>query len=239
MADARITQAAALALTAADPAPGARITQAAALALTDQAAEAARITQAAVLAATQHTLEAQITQASALVLADLVPCLTRWAQCWKITRRDGEVLGFTSLDRDLDFGGITYRACASLSASASELAALLGQVGNMELAGIIDDDAVSEDDLYGGLYDQASVEVWMVPWQNAGGECPFRLAAGVTGNLSHGDRGFSMEVLTPGAMLAQQALLQTYTPGCRFELGDARCGVDLDALIVAGAVTSV
>lgn len=79
----------------------------------------------------------------------------------------------------------------------------------------------------------------MVPWQNAGGECPFRLAAGVTGNLSHGDRGFSMEVLTPGAMLGQQALLQTYTPGCRFELGDARCGVDLDALTVAGAVTSV
>ncbi|WP_310417958.1 DUF2163 domain-containing protein [Mycoplana sp. BE70] len=35
---------------------------------------------------------------------------TTVCQCWRVTRRDGTVLGFTEHDRDLVFAGLTYRA---------------------------------------------------------------------------------------------------------------------------------
>jgi hypothetical protein len=38
--------------------------------------------------------------------------VTTLATCWKITRRDGVVLGFTDHVRDLDVDGVTYRAAS-------------------------------------------------------------------------------------------------------------------------------
>lgn len=236
MTQSRNTQSAALALTGGGG--QARATQSAALVLGAPAPHS-RVTQSQALAFYAGGGPAKVTQSAALLLADAVPCLTRWAQCWRIERTDGEVFNFTSLDRELQFRGETYTPCDSLSASASEMAAMIGSVGNQELAGVIADDSISERDLYGGLFDRAKLEVWLVPWDNSGGETPRRLLAGVTGNLSQGERGYTLEVITPGGLLQQRPLLQTFTPSCRWELGDSRCTVDLDALAVNGTVTGV
>ena len=61
-----------------------------------------------------------VTQAGVEVLHKARPCTTRLAQIWIITRADGDVFRFTSLDRDLTFGGQTYTACHSLTPSASQ-----------------------------------------------------------------------------------------------------------------------
>lgn len=235
MANARATQAPVLVLGAG---PEARITQGPVLVLSEIQAEAARATQVPALALAEGASSARVTQGPVLVLADSTPCLTQWAECWKITRRDGEVFAFTSLDRDVEFRGVTYKACDSLSASAMELGAMLGETGNLELAGIISDDSIREDELFAGLFDGADVEVWMVPWKDDG-TTPWRMAVGRTGKMSQGDRGFKMEVLTFGALLQQQALVETYTPSCRWDLGDSRCTVALGPLTVSGTVESV
>lgn len=254
--EARITQQATLVLSAADS--DTRVTQLVALALAEQMDIApARITQlatlvmyepmpmpyitqATALVLAEYDADIRVTQLAALVLADHVPCLTRWAQCWTITRTDGEVFAFTSLDRPLTFRGVVHYPCRSLQASAVELSTIVGVTGSMELRGILSDSGVSEADLYNGLFDGANIEIWMVPWDNSGGEIPFRLMAGVTGANSIGDTDFSQEILTPSAQLQQKALLETYTPGCRYSFGnqvDPRCPVDLVALTVSGSVT--
>ena len=181
----------------------------------------------------------RVTQAVVLVLArEMTPCFTHWAQCWRIERRDGEVFRFTSHDRPLTIQCESYGPCYSLAASASELGTLLGAPGNVELAGIVADAAITEADLYAGLFDRARVEIWLVPW-DIENPVPRLLTQGVAGNLSQGDEGFAMEVLTRGAQLQQRPLLQFFTPGCRWELGDSRCTVDLDALAVTGDVTQL
>jgi uncharacterized phage protein (TIGR02218 family) len=112
----------------------------------------------------------------------------------------------------------------------------------MELLGIISDAGISEQELYNGLFDFAAFEIWMVPWINSGGETPFRLMAGTTGSMSHGVDGFKFEVLTGSANLRQKALLETFTPSCRYGFGstlDTRCPVNLAAITVAGAATSI
>jgi hypothetical protein len=66
-----------------------------------------------------------ISQAGVEILYKSVPCGTRWAQTWTITRSDGGTcIRFTSLDRDLDWGKRhSYKACNSLDPTASEAVA--------------------------------------------------------------------------------------------------------------------
>jgi len=239
--EARMTQAAMLVLDA--PEADARMTQACALVLAFQpgGAEETRMTQAAMLALAQFEAGTRITQVAALVLADQVNCLTRWAQTWTITRTDGVVFGYTSHDMPVMFRGVLHSPCSSLAASAVEMSSLAGTVGNMDLDGIIADDAITTEDLYNGLFDGALVEVWVVPWDNAAGDIPFRLMGGTVGKTGQGLTGYTLEVLAEGTKLQQKSLVDVYTPGCRYNFGaqnDSRCPVDLGAITVSGSVTT-
>ena len=232
------TQFAALALESGDV--NVRITSEAALVLY-ALPPPMRATQYTLLPLAEFHADVPITQMTALVLADLVPCNTQWAQTWTITRTDGQVFGFTSLDRPLTFRGVVHTPCNSLTASATEQSTTIGANGSMELLGIISDAGISEQELYNGLFDFAKFEIWMVPWLNHGGETPFRLMAGTTGTMSHGIEGFSFEVLTASANLRQRGLMESFTASCRYGFGstlDARCPVNLASITVTGSATS-
>lgn len=195
----------------------------------------ARSTQLARMVAATVTVQARASQLVRMIIAAAVPCGTTWCQCWRLTRRDGVIFRFTSLDEDFAWGSETFSACGSLNPSASESATALGQVGNIELTGIIASSAITAGDLYGGLFDDAFVEVWLVDY--SGEETPKRIAAGWTGALSQEAEGsFKMEVIGPGARLQQQALVQTVAPRCRWKFGDTRCGIDREARSLSGEV---
>ena len=44
---------------------------------------------------------------------------TTLAWCWRVTRGDGAVLGFTDHDRDLTFDGTTFEAATGFTAATS------------------------------------------------------------------------------------------------------------------------
>jgi hypothetical protein len=48
----------------------------------------------------------------------LDPALTTMALCWRLDRRDGVTIGFTTHDRDLPIGGIVYAASPGMLPSA-------------------------------------------------------------------------------------------------------------------------
>lgn len=232
--------------------PNARVTQAgvAVLGATADTA-AARVTQAGVAVlgyAPPPAVQARVTQAGIAVLARGVPCVTAWAVAWIIRRTDAVVLGFTSLDVPIDVQGVTCQPCHSLAAGAIELAAPLGSVGNQEVTGLIDDSAISEADLFAGRYDDAQVEIWQVPWLQDPADAGRalrdpaadlrRIALGRIGRVSQGDVAFDAEVLTDGAALEQTALVEPYTPACRFRQYGTRCGLSLATHLVSGTVTS-
>ncbi len=232
----RLTQAAYLVLTEGNAAT--RVTQSVFMVL-HAVTPPVRITQSPFLVLAEFDAMTRNTQAVMLALVDHVACITKWAQTWTITRTDGQVFAFTSLDRDLTFKGVVHKACDSLLASSTEMSSALGSVGSMELAGIISDDAIKDEELYNGLFDGAVVEVWVVPWENSGGELPFRILAGTLGDVQQGLTSFSAEIVTPGAIMKQKPLVEVVTPGCRYELGDTRCAFDLSTLEVSGSVTGV
>ena len=179
--------------------------------------------------------DTQVSVLGGYLAGHVVPCVTRWAMCWKITRADGQVFAYTSHDADVVYG-VTYKTCPGLDGSAVE-AALAGEVGNHTIFGTIDDADITAADLVSGLFDGAEVEVWLIPWEQTG-EVPRLWQAGTIGTTRQREHDWDADVLSDSSRLAQRALLDTVTPECRWDLGDARCGVDTGAITVAGTVTT-
>ena len=76
---------------------------------------------------------------------------TKMCHCWKVTRNDGLVQGFTDHDNALTFGGVTYEASSGFT--ATQFASSTGlAVDNLEVEGALSSDTINEDDLAGGHY---------------------------------------------------------------------------------------
>ncbi|KKB09043.1 DUF2163 domain-containing protein [Devosia chinhatensis] len=149
---------------------------------------------------------------------------TTTAQCWRLVRRDGVVLGFTDHDRTLMVAGTPCRP--SFGLDGGEVPARLGaQVETGEVLGILDSAALAEDDILLGHYDGAKVESWLVNWAEPD-QC-LLLRVDTIGEIVREDGLFRAELRSP-----QQALNVTrgrlYQGLCDAAVGDARCGVDLD-----------
>lgn len=168
------------------------------------------------------------------------PCVTHRSRCIKITRTDDEVFAYTEHDEDIVYAGTTYQTRGGLSGSASELGSVLGEVGNIELGGFTRELGITVDDLFGGKFDGATVQVYLIPWGDyQATETVVTLGGGVIGKTTQDGNTFTLEALSPSAQIRQKALLQLFTPTCRFALGDSRCQVDLTSLTVSGAVTAL
>lgn len=150
---------------------------------------------------------------------------TTFCHCWRVSRGDAEVMGFTDHDRDLIFNGVAFRANTGLS--ASQLEANVGFApGSGEAAGALSDDSLTETDLSNGLYDGASVETWLVDWSDVADRVLLDIAT--IGEVRRGETAFSAE-LRSSAHLFDQQQGRAFQRSCSADLGDARCGLDLMA----------
>ncbi|WP_353218384.1 DUF2163 domain-containing protein, partial [Sandarakinorhabdus sp.] len=158
---------------------------------------------------------------------DLAADLTHLALCWRLLRRDGAALGFTSHDSALMVDGLLHLARPGMSASAVVLGDGM-EADDMEVTGALSAGALTSADLLAGRWDSARLEVFLVDWRHpAGGR--HRLATGTLGDVAVGegaDAGFTAELLGPGSALAASAV-EVSSPECRAELGDARCRASL------------
>lgn len=145
--------------------------------------------------------------------------------CWRLARKDGTVMGFTDHDRDLVFGGVTYRAASGLTATQIEASVGL-VVGSGEVVGALQADELAETDLADGLYDGAGVEIWLVDWSDVANR--LLVDATTIGEVTHSEFAFRAE-LRSLAHLFDETRGDSFQRGCAADLGDARCKVDLDA----------
>ena len=149
--------------------------------------------------------------------------VTTLARCWKLTRRDGTSFGFTDHDRDLAFAGTTFEARTGLE--AAEASAELGfAVGGGEVSGALVSAGIGEDDLAAGLYDDASVETWLVNW--AAPEERLLLDVAAIGEVRRADGAFVAELRGVMHRLDEERG-RLFRATCSADLGDAKCGVDL------------
>src|SRR5687767_8806776 len=94
----------------------------------------------------------------------LQPELTSIALCWRLDRRDGVTLGFTSHDRDILIDGLRYRAAPGMLPSAISLSDGF-DVDTLDVAGALTSDAITEADLAAGRWDGAKLRLLAVDWE--------------------------------------------------------------------------
>ncbi|WP_108395768.1 DUF2163 domain-containing protein [Devosia submarina] len=149
---------------------------------------------------------------------------TTLANCWRIERQDGLVLGFTDHDEALRFGETDFVPAHGLD--GGEAPSKLGaQVETSEVLGMLHAEAISEHDILLGRYDGAEVQTWRVNWMEPSQRLLLR--TDTIGEIVREDGVFRAE-LRSGQQTLNRTRGRVYQGMCDASVGDGRCGVDLD-----------
>ncbi|MCX8998457.1 DUF2163 domain-containing protein [Rhizobiaceae bacterium BDR2-2] len=169
--------------------------------------------------------------------AHLAAGVTTLCHCWRLTRRDGAVMGFTDHDRALSFEGTAFHAASGFAASEREDEAGLA-AATSEVTGGFSSEAIAEADLAAGLYDGARVELFLVNWADPVQRV--RLKVEDVGEVTRAGGAFRAELRSLSHRLSQPQG-RVYSRLCDAVLGDGRCGVAANspAFRAIGTVTAV
>ena len=151
--------------------------------------------------------------------------VTALCTCWEIERRDGVMLRFTDCDQDVVVDGNTFVSVGAYERTAIESTSNLS-VDNLDVSGIATELVLPVEELRAGLYDHATVRVFMTSWMDA---VPgiLKLRRGFFGEVRVLPNGtFTVELRGIMQRLAYN-YTQVFSATCRNDLGDSKCKVDI------------
>lgn len=188
--------------------------------------------------------------------AHIAQAVTTLAVCWKIVKRNGDVILGTDHDRDIviettnigmDLGSPaftlagTYKASAGVTGSDVRSTSDMS-VDNMEVSGAIDAQIsgdITVADMESGLLDGAPVTTFKVNWQDPN-DFQEVLRHGFLGEIGRTSDGMYTTEIRGLAQVLQQVVGRTAGDRCDVaEFGDHRCKFDVAAHTVTGVVTAV
>lgn len=153
---------------------------------------------------------------------------------WRIERRDGVTLGFTSHDRDLRLDGVALRSAPGIHPAALRLTTdIAGDDAQMD--GALTHDAISADDLAAGRFDGAAVDVGTIDWQSGAARVLF---SGSIGETEAGAEGFSAQLRSLKAALEFDPVPRT-SPGCRARFCEPGCNLSPARFTAEAIVTAI
>ncbi len=140
------------------------------------------------------------------------------ASFWRIFRRDGIALAFTTHDRDLWFDGLLHRAAPGMLPSAIRRSADLSDDG-ADISGALSHDTIASEDLALGRFDQARIVVGAVDWDNLD---RLILYVGEIGAVTKDAVQFSAQLRSAKAALDVDPIPRS-SPSCRAKFCDDMC----------------
>lgn len=143
---------------------------------------------------------------------------------WTITRKDGEVIRLTELDRDITIGSNTWAATFGYTRTAISVREGFDP-DEVDLTGLADGSYVSVDDLNAGLYDGATLLIELVNYE-APGDGAVVLRLGTLGEVIVARDRYSAQLASLVSKFSQE-IVEKYSATCRAELGDSRCKIPL------------
>lgn len=174
---------------------------------------------------------------SADLTAHLATGETTLCYCWVIERLDAQIFGFTDHDEDVTVNGVT--CLSSTGITTTKIVQSLGlAVDNLEISGIIDGETLTTLDIESGLFDNASVKLYIVNWDDT---TQYNLRAnGTFGAVSETEGDvFATEFRSQSHILGQPEG-RVFQRMCDTKLGSAKCGVDTSdpAFSMSGTIVS-
>lgn len=161
--------------------------------------------------------------------------LTSLALCWRLERKDGAGIGFTSHDRMLLSEGSAYQPTPGMVPAAVTRSLGLDPHSG-EASGAMSADALDSADLALGRWDGAGVRLTALDWQ-APGAAPVALLGGEIGNVSVEGEKFTADLRGAAARL-QEPVCPATSAECRAQFGDRKCRVDLAGRTASATVVA-
>lgn len=152
---------------------------------------------------------------------------TYMSECIKITRRDGVVFRFTAHDvpltiKEPDGYYQQYESANAFTLTNLETSNGLA-ISNMDIDGMIDDDAITEEELRLGLFDNARVDLYLAYWMDRTVKV-LPLRASWIGEIQAENNKFKVDLRGIAGKLAQMFTKVTALE-CRYDFADAKCGI--------------
>lgn len=163
---------------------------------------------------------------------------TTVATCLRFTRTDLEEFAFTSLDAPLTIDGVTYSP--SIDAPSTASARLGLSVDNLDVSGVIDSVQVTDDDLVSGRWHFAAVDLFEVNYADLS-QGVHTIGSGHLGRVRLEGLIYRAEVLGLTHLLKQR-IGRIAMPTCEWNLGDSKCGINLNTFPngkVSGSITQI
>ena len=151
--------------------------------------------------------------------------VTTLSWVWILTRRDGARFGFTDHDLALELEGIRCEPASGFS-HADLRSETGGAPARGAVFGALDTAVLTTEAIKAGVWDGAGLALYRVDWTEP--SLFWRAFTGELGEIRHGDQGFEADVSGLSARL-NRTIGRAFSRLCDAELGDARCGVTLDA----------
>jgi hypothetical protein len=147
--------------------------------------------------------------------------VTTLASCWKIVRRDGQTFFFTDHDRDIVFEGDTYEAESSYDRTAIQSNSDFS-VDNLDVAGILDSERLTPEEMRAGLFNRADVYIFLVNWKDPA-QGALKLRRGWFGEFTLTGNGIFHTEIRGLAQALSHNFIEVYTSECRADFCDTRC----------------
>ncbi|QZD94317.1 DUF2163 domain-containing protein [Qipengyuania gelatinilytica] len=156
------------------------------------------------------------------------------AAYWRIHRKDGVTLGFTTHDRDIWFGGVLHRAAPGMLPSAIRKSIDLAD-DEAEVEGALGHDTIRPGDLATGRFDGARVETGVIDWETLESAS---LYSGSIGSVRQDAAGFSAQLQSAKADLEIDPVPRA-SPSCRARFCGPGCTLSSAAFTIRSTVVSV
>lgn len=156
---------------------------------------------------------------------------TTVCHAWRLTRRDGQVTGYTDHDLALVFDGTAFEPDSGFTRSEAQTS--LGfAIDTVDVEGALSSAGLVAEEIEAGLLDDAAIETFLVNWRNPADFALIRRAT--IGRITLSDGRFVAELKSRMHGL-DQPNARYLTRACDAELGDGRCGFDLGQPGFSGA----
>lgn len=143
------------------------------------------------------------------------------AMFWRVARRDGITLGFTTHDRDLWIDGVLHSASPGMVPSAIRRSADF-EPDSAEIEGALSHAAITSADLAEGRFDGAQLRVGLVDWETGAYDTLYR---GTIGAVREEAGRFSAELASRKVELLHDPVPRT-SPSCRAKFCGPGCTLD-------------
>lgn len=155
------------------------------------------------------------------------------ATYWRVIRRDGVTLGFTTHDRDLWFDGVVHRSAPGMVPSAIRRSAGFDP-DSAEVQGALSHDSIAAEDLAEGRFDGARVLIGLIDWEDLDRHTAYR---GTIGMVREEAGSFTAVLESRKAELQRDPVPRT-SPSCRAAFCGPGCTLSAAQFSHTGVVVS-